>query len=168
MTSTEEVSLMELIREMKTEDNSTMKSILQQCLRDAQLDKPGTAYFDPQLDELAQYYQSLSRARYWVAVDKHDRVVGGCGIGPVGDSDVCELQKLYIAPEARGHGLSKRFIKLAVEEALKFSYQQMYIVTDTKLPIANKLYQKMRFHQLEQPLDGDIHSGCDTWYLKTL
>ncbi|WP_137597658.1 GNAT family N-acetyltransferase [Paucilactobacillus kaifaensis] len=159
---------MELIREMVPKDNNTMKSILQQCLRDAQLDKPGTAYFDPQLDELAQYYQQLTRAKYWVAVDQNDQVVGGCGIGPVGTTDVCELQKLYIAPDARGQGLSKRLIKLAIETATKFGYHQMYIVTDTKLPVANKLYQKLQFNQLEQPLDGDIHSGCDTWYLKAL
>lgn len=159
---------MELIRTMEPKDNVAMKTILQQCLRDAKLDKPGTAYFDPQLDELAQYYQQLPRAKYWVAVDQHDQVVGGCGIGPVGDSDVCELQKLYIAPVARGHGLSKQFIQFAITAAVKFSYQQMYIVTDTKLPVANKLYQKLHFNRLAQPLDGDIHSGCDTWYLKSI
>lgn len=160
---------METIREITPSDNLAMKEILQQCLRDAHLDRPGTAYFDPQLDELAQYYQALPRAKYWVAVDEQNKVVGGCGIGPVaGADDTCELQKLYIDSAARGHGLSKQFIHLAVEHAQNFGYQRMYIVTDTKLPIANLLYQKMNFHPLAEPFDGDIHSGCDTWYIKDI
>ncbi|BAP85305.1 putative acetyltransferase [Paucilactobacillus hokkaidonensis JCM 18461] len=160
---------MKLIREMLPKDNPKMKLILQKCLRDAGLDKPGTAYFDPQLDELAQYYQQLPRAKYWVAVDHQDQVIGGCGIGPVESTeDICELQKLYIDPIGRGQGLSKQFIKLSMQAAKDLNYKQMYIVTDTKLPIANKLYQKLNFKSLDVPLDGGIHSGCDTWYLKSL
>lgn len=146
-----------------------MKKILQQCLTDAGLNVPGTAYFDPQLDELAAYYAHLDRSAYWVVVDEADQVLGGCGYGPVADFPaICELQKLYLAPAARGQGVSKVLVKKAMAAAKQTGYTQMYVVTDTKLPIANLLYQRLAFSPLAHPLADDPHDGCDTWYLTDL
>lgn len=157
------------IRIMEPKDNVAMKHILQACLRDAHLDKPGTAYFDPQLDELAEYYEELPHAAYWVAVNEQKEVVGGCGIGPLDrTTGICELQKLYIDKQARGQGLSKKLLEKSATYARQDGYQKMYIVTDSRLPIANKLYQKYQFEQLKQPLPQDPHPGCDTWYLRDL
>nr|WP_326492014.1 GNAT family N-acetyltransferase [Vibrio maritimus] len=37
------------------------------------------------------------------------KVVGGCGLTSFnGSPEVCELKKLFILPEGRGHGLGKR------------------------------------------------------------
>lgn len=157
------------IRPIAPRDDQQMKKILQQCLTEAGLNVPGTAYFDPQLDELAEYYARLERSAYWVVVDAADRVLGGCGYGPVADFPaICELQKLYLAPAARGQGLSKVLVNKAMAAAKQSGYAQMYVVTDTKLPIANLLYQKMGFARLPQALADDPHDGCDTWYLKDL
>ncbi|EGA69497.1 putative acetyltransferase [Vibrio sinaloensis DSM 21326] len=32
---------------------------------------------------------------------------------------------------------------------------------------AIKLYERLGFHHLDQPLEGTEHGGCDVWMLKT-
>lgn len=148
-----------------------MKAILQRCLEEAHLALPGTAYFDPQIGELAEYYARTTRAQYFVAVADadDDKVLGGCGIGPVADfDDICELQKLYLTPSARGQGLSKQLLGRSIAAAKALGYHRMYVVTDTKLPIANKLYQTHGFNRLDRALADDPHDGCDTWYMKAI
>lgn len=162
---------MPVIRPIQPKDDTQMKAILQACLEEADLAQPGTAYYDPQIGALAEYYARLPRAGYFVAVaaDNDDLVLGGCGFGPVGpDAAICELQKLYLTPAARGQGLSKRLLARTMAAAQAAGYRQLYVVTDTKLPIANLLYQAQGFTRLAQPLAGDEHNGCDTWYLKSL
>ena len=47
-----------------------MAALIRRSLEDAGLDRPGTAYCDPQLDRLAEYYAGLERpGAYWVAVE---------------------------------------------------------------------------------------------------
>ncbi|MDN5574642.1 GNAT family N-acetyltransferase [Pediococcus parvulus] len=157
------------IRKIQPSDNQAIKKIIQDCLRDVQLNIPGTAYFDPQLDSLAEYYEKLPHGIYWVVIDDTNKeVVGGCGVGPVpGQPGVCELQKLYLKPEARGHGLAKILLQKSITFAQE-SYQKMYVVTDTKLAVANILYQHAGFTKLAKPLAGDEHLACDTQYIKSI
>lgn len=99
---------MPVIRPIQPKDDAQMKAILQACLEEADLAQPGTAYYDPQIGALAEYYAGLSHAGYFVAVaaDHDDLVLGGCGYGPVGpEAGICELQKLYLTPAARARTL---------------------------------------------------------------
>ncbi|PKR85648.1 GNAT family N-acetyltransferase [Heyndrickxia camelliae] len=156
------------IREMEEKDNQTMEQIIKHSLETFNLDIPGTAYFDPQLSCLAQFYKKQSNAKYWVAVNEQDEVVGGVGIAPFGEkTGICELQKLYIAPEAQGMGLSKELMKVALDFA-KEHYQQCYLETLKKLQVANLLYTKLGFRQLERALNGSEHNAMDAWYIKEL
>jgi len=156
------------IREIEEKDNKLMEQIIKRSLESFNLDIPGTAYFDPQLGSLAQHYKQQSNAKYWVVVNEQDEVVGGVGIGPFGlKTEICELQKLYIKPEARGKGLSRKLMKVALDFA-KQHYSYCYLETLTKLETANLLYSKLGFEQLEKPLDGSEHSAMDTWYMKKL
>ncbi|MFD1431109.1 GNAT family N-acetyltransferase [Lacticaseibacillus yichunensis] len=157
------------IRSMRPADNQAIKQILQQCLQDAGLAIPGTAFFDPQLDTLAEYYQRSPKSAYWVAENNAGKIVGGCGYGSVSaDPSVAELQKLYLAPAARGQGLAKALLHLTEGAAKADGYRQLYVVTDTKLPVANVLYQHQGFTALPHALPGEPHDGCDTWYIKDL
>ncbi|WP_085991178.1 GNAT family N-acetyltransferase [Oceanobacillus senegalensis] len=156
------------IREIEEKDNKTMEQIIKRSLESFDLDIPGTAYFDPQLSHLAQFYKQQEKAKYWVAVNERNEVVGGVGIAPFGGkTDVCELQKLYISPDAQGMGLSRKLMKVALDFAKKH-YIYCYLETVGKLEIANQLYSKLGFKQLEEALDGSEHSTMDTWYLKRL
>jgi putative acetyltransferase len=96
------------IREIEERDNQTMEQIIKRSLESVDLNIPGTAYFDPQLSNLAQFYKEQSNAKYWVAVNEQDEVVGGVGIALYNkEKGICELQKLYITPASQGRGLSK-------------------------------------------------------------
>lgn len=155
------------IREIEERDNRAMESIIKKSLEVVGLDIPGTAYFDPQLGELAHYYQQQDHAQYWVLLDGHE-VVGGIGIGPYDEKNgICELQKLYIASEAQGKGYSKELMKPALDYA-KRHYTSCYLETSTKLTTANLLYSKFGFRLLDEPLDGSEHGAMDAWYLKDL
>src|SRR4051812_47682031 len=140
------------IREIEEKDNKTMEQIIKRSLESFDLNIPGTAYFDPQLGSLAQFYKQQSNAKYWVLVNEQDEVVGGVGIAPFGlKIGVCGLQKLYITPEAQGMGLSKKLMKVALEFA-KEHYTYCYLETLKKLQAANLLYTKLGFQQLERPI----------------
>jgi putative acetyltransferase len=157
-----------IIREIEVKDNQRIEHIIKRSLESFDLDIPGTAYFDPQLASLAQFYQQQAKANYWVAVNEQDVVVGGVGIGPYGQSaDVCELQKLYIAPEAQGIGLSKKLMDVALTYA-KEHYSYCYLETLDKLEVANSLYNKLGFELLDKALEGSDHDAMDAWYIKKL
>ncbi|GAB3056629.1 GNAT family N-acetyltransferase [Virgibacillus ainsalahensis] len=156
------------IREIEEKDNQTMEQIIKRSLESFNLDIPGTAYFDPQLSSLAKFYKEQSNAKYWVAVNEQDKVVGGVGIAPFGQkTGICELQKLYITPEAQGKGLSKELMKVALDFAREH-YTHCYLETLKKLQAANLLYIKLGFQQLERALDGSEHNAMDLWYIKEL
>lgn len=106
------------IREIEEKDNQKMERIIKRSLESFNLDIPGTAYFDPQLSSLAQFYKEQKNAKYWVAVNEQDEVVGGVGIAPFGQKKgICELQKLYITPVAQGMGLSRELMRVAIDYA---------------------------------------------------
>lgn len=156
------------IREMEEKDNQKIEQIIKRSLESYHLNIPGTAYFDPQLSTLAQYYMEQANANYWVAVNDQNEVVGGVGIAPFGQRNgICELQKLYISPEAQGVGLSKKLMKVALNFA-KEHYTYCYLETLKKLQTANHLYLKFGFRQLDKALDGSDHNACDAWYIKEL
>ncbi|MED4473778.1 GNAT family N-acetyltransferase [Oceanobacillus caeni] len=156
------------IRKIEEKDNHTMEQIIKRSLESFDLNIPGTAYFDPELGKLAQFYKQQSNANYWVAVNEQDEVVGGVGIAPFAQKEgVCELQKLYITPKSQGIGLSKELMKVALDFA-KEHYSYCYLETLKKLETANLLYVKLGFKSLEKPLDGSEHGAMDAWYIKEL
>lgn len=156
-----------LIREMEAKDNLVVKEIIQASLTSFGLNIPGTAYFDPQLGDLYGYYHDIPAANYWVA-ELDGQVVGGCGIGPYNEAEgICELQKIYILPETQGTGLGRQL----AEKALSFAgehYTCCYLETVAKMESANRLYQRLGFEQLPEPLPGSEHGAMDRFYLKQL
>lgn len=156
------------IRAIEEKDNQTIERIIRRSLESFNLNIPGTAYFDPQLSNLAQYYKEQPNSKYWVVVNEQNEVVGGVGIAPFGQKPgICELQKLYITPEAQGMGLSSDLMKVALDFAKEY-YTHCYLETLKKLQAANLLYIKLGFQQLEKPLDGSEHNATDAWFIKEL
>ena len=74
------------IREIEKKDNMAIERIIKESLKSYQLDIPGTAYFDPQLGNLADYYKNEQNAKYWVLVDEAEQVAGGVGIARFGET----------------------------------------------------------------------------------
>ena len=156
------------IREIREKDNKKMEQIIKRSLESFNLNIPGTAYFDPQISNLTQFYKQQTNAKYWVLVNEKSEVVGGVGIAPFGHKmGVCELQKLYITPKAQGLGLSKELMKVALDFAKDY-YTYCYLETLLKLETANLLYSKLGFQKLDKALDGSDHNAMDAWYIKKL
>jgi putative acetyltransferase len=156
------------IREIEERDNKMMEQIIKQSLESYNLDIPGTAYFDPQLSNLAAFYKQQPNAMYWVAVNEGNEVAGGVGIAPFGkNQEICELQKLYVKPEAQGKGVAKKLLETALDFAKEY-YTSCYLETVDILETANRLYTRYGFQKLGKPLEGSEHSAMNAWYLKKL
>lgn len=155
------------IREIEEQDNQALERIIKNSLESFGLDIPGTAYFDPQLGSLSQFYEEQPNAKYWTLTDEEGEVLGSVGIAPFSPQhpDVGELQKLYIKPEAQGLGLSKQLMETALGFARQH-YSSCYLETMEKLQTANRLYERLGFRRLERPLEGSEHGTMDRWYLK--
>lgn len=78
------------IRPITPADDAAMAALIRRILEDAGLDRPGTAYCDPQLDRLAEHYAGLERpGAYWVMVERLvDR--DGSGSGDTGGGIGCD------------------------------------------------------------------------------
>ena len=157
------------IREIEERDNPALEKIIKQSLESFGLDIPGTAYFDPQLACLSNFYQDQPNAKYWSLTNDEGEVLGGVGIAPFSPHlpGICELQKLYIKPEAQGLGMSKKLMETALGFAEQH-YTHCYLETMESLQAANRLYERLGFRRLESPLEGSEHGTMDRWYLKEL
>lgn len=157
-----------MIRPIEARDNGAIEQIIKRSLESFQLDVPGTAYYDPELGQLSTYYEKHHRANYWVVENENGKVIGGVGIAPFKDyNGICELQKLYIAPEAQGKGLAKQLMDTALDFASNH-YEYCYLETTSILQTANELYKRYEFELLDRPLDGSDHGAMDLWYIKKI
>lgn len=157
-----------IIREIQAADNVEIAKVIRQVFIDNELPKTGTAFEDKHLDVLFDVYNQ-PRAIYYV-VENNQKIVGGCGIAQLenGDDSICELQKMYFLPEARGIGLGAKMMKICIEKAIEFGFDSCYLETLPKMVDAQKLYKKSGFEYLEQPLGNTGHSSCPIWMLKNL
>lgn len=156
------------IRSIKATDNEGIFKLIQGILESYDLDKPGTAYFDPYLDKLYESYQEQPKGEYWVIV-KDDKVYGGIGISPFGDyENIAEVQKYYISKDIRGLGYGRKLYDIAEKFAKEQGYDSLYIETIDILGIANDVYYHYGFDQRDKPLNGSEHSLMNVWLEKRI
>ena len=81
--------------------------------------KVGTAYEDAALDKMYETYDS-EKSCYFV-VTKDQEILGGAGIMKLQNSEenICELQKMYMNPKARGKKIGKKLILKCLDFAKK-------------------------------------------------
>ena len=156
-------------RKIETADDKRIAEIIRTNLEKLHLDIPGTAYFDPELDHLSDYYNSNPDKRtYFVALDEDEKVIGGVGIAEFDGTENCaELQKLYLDDSFKGKGYGKQLMKIAEDWARSAGYKNLYLETHTNLSVALKLYEKTGFHQIEKPCSTP-HDTMNCFYLKKL
>ncbi|MCW8981668.1 MAG: GNAT family N-acetyltransferase, partial [Altibacter sp.] len=94
-----------VIRPIEKKDNPHIANLIRSVLEDLGVPKVGTAYADKALDAMFETYQN-ERMAYFV-VEENGILIGGAGVAPLDnyDGNVCELQKMYFLPEARGRGV---------------------------------------------------------------
>jgi putative acetyltransferase len=157
------------IRLIKETDNKYLYSLIRECLKEAKLDIPGTAYFDESIKYMSDFYKDNSKRKYFVLVDENDNPLGGGGFAEYNRSlETAELQKLYLDKAIRNQGWSYKLISLIEEESKKAGYKNLYLETHHNLDLAIKVYKKLNYTMLEKPLPGSEHGTMDYFFFKKL
>ena len=157
-----------IIREILQKDNAALAKIVRTVILEMGAPTIGTAYEDKATDQLFETYQK-EKAIYFV-LEHNQKVVGGVGIAQLDnfEGNVCELQKMYFLPEARGRGLGSKMIIICLEKAKEFGFESCYIETMTYMDAAQKLYRRSGFEYLDQQIGNTGHNSCEVWMLKKL
>lgn len=156
------------IREIEPDDNQEVKKLIQNVLVEMGAPKEGTAYEDESLNDMAATYEG--RGKVYYVVEEDSRIIGGAGIAPLAgmELEICELQKMYFLPEARGRGIGMEMIDRCLEFARKNGYGKCYIETMPNMENARKLYKKTGFETLPGPMGNTGHYNCSVFLLKDL
>lgn len=156
------------IREIQQKDNPAIAKIVRDVLMELGAPKVGTAYADVNLDTLFETYQSQNSIYY--VIENNDKIIGGAGIGYLENEaeTVCELQKMYLSPEARGLGLASQLMDKCLQSAVEFGFTSCYLETMVYMTDAQKLYKKVGFDYLDSPMGNTGHTSCPVWMLKKL
>ncbi|HEY0046066.1 MAG TPA: GNAT family N-acetyltransferase [Flavobacterium sp.] len=156
------------IRPITQADDKDVAAVIRSVLIEHNVPKVGTAYADPQLEYMTEAY-SGPRAAYFV-IDNDRTIIGGAGVAPLegGPEGVCELQKMYFLPEARGLGLGQQMIDRCIETARSYGFSECYLETMPYMEAAQKLYKKAGFTYLDAPMGSTGHTSCPVWMIKKL
>ena len=155
------------IREIQPNDNPQIAEVIRKVLIELEVPKVGTAYADPQLDEMFETY-NVPNAAYFV-VEQNERILGGAGIGPLeNEPETCELQKMYFLPEIRGLKLGEAMIQKCLQFAKDSGYKKCYLETMPNMKAAQKLYKKSGFEYLCEPLGNTGHTSCPVWMIRSM
>ena len=102
-------------------------------------------------------------ANYWnkqgafFVLLKGDAIIGTVALHHETDT-VCELCRMYLAPQYRGQGLGRRLLEHAVREARERGFKEMGLKTASVLVEAISLYKRAGF----SPVEGAVTCGnCD-------
>ena len=157
-----------VIREITSADDKQIAEVIRKVLIEFGVPKVGTAYADKALDCMTETYNKPTSA-YFV-VENNGKIIGGAGIAQLDnyDGNVCELQKMYFLPEARGLGLGKQMMGKCLEKAKILGFDQCYLETLPYMEDARKLYTKVGFRSLDSRMGDTGHYSCNLWMLKDL
>ena len=156
------------IREVIRSDNPHLAIVIRRVLKEMKVPLKGTAYADRELDNMYQAY-SIPRSIYFV-VQFNDQILGGAGIMPLnkGAENICELQKMYLDPKARGKGVGTNLLELCLSFARENNFSLCYLETMPYMLDAQELYKKNGFIYINNPMGDTGHYSCPVWMTKEL
>lgn len=155
------------IRKIEKKDNKKIEDVIRTCLIEFGANHEGTAWADPNLGRFSEIY-NIEGNQYWVAEDVDGKIVGGVGIGQLPRAEgVCELQKMYCLPEARGTGVAHTLMKTALDYAKEY-YTRCYLETLENMVAAQKFYEKYGFKRTYDFVVQTEHYACGVHYIKEL
>lgn len=157
-----------VIRKIEKKDNQGVAQLIRSVFDELNIPKVGTAYADPYLDLMYEEY-SKPKSAYFV-VESQGRVVGVAGVAPLENeaASICELQKMYFAPETRGLGIGSQMMAICLQTAKELGFENCYLETMPYMLDAQKLYKKAGFVYIDGPMGATGHTSCPVWMLKKL
>ncbi|MFK7822072.1 MAG: GNAT family N-acetyltransferase [Planctomycetaceae bacterium] len=156
------------IRPIKKADDKEVARLIRQVLTEFKAVGEGYSIQDPEVDTMSATYRNAQSCYFVIATET--KLVGCGGIAPLkGEKKTtCELQKMFLLPEARGIGLGRKLLTLLLNEATSRGYEQCYLETLDRMHRANDLYIRNGFEPLPGSMGATGHCSCDRWYVKQL
>jgi len=120
--------------------------------------------FDQEMASLPGAYSAPQGRLFFAEVD--GRPAGCVGVRPLPDSEgVCEMKRLYVAPEERGHGVGAALALAAIKAAKEIGYRKLMIDTLPSMRMAVKLYRELGFTEApsyyQTPVEGTMFLSLD-------
>jgi ribosomal protein S18 acetylase RimI-like enzyme len=113
--------------------------------------------FDTELAELPGAYAPPEGAILLARVD--GAPAGTVALRPL-DSDVCEMKRLYVKPEHRGHALGRRLAEAILETGARAGYRAMRLDTiGATMLAARMLYEDLGFREIPPYYENPIPSA---------
>ena len=103
-------------------------------------------------------------------VEENNRIIGGGGIAKLDnfEGNICELQKMYFLPEARGRGVGSQMMEFCLAKAKEFGFEKIYLETMEYMTHAQKLYKQSGFEYIDAAMGDTGHYSCPVHMVKTL
>lgn len=118
---------------------------------------------DTELERLPDAY-TAGRGAFGVVEDGAGRIVGTCGVAPLGDG-VLELRKMYLASSTRGRGVGRALMGRALAFAGASGARRVVLDTTEEMTGAIRLYESAGFRRDDAQLRG---SRCSRGYVLDL
>ncbi len=118
---------------------------------------------DDELAALPGSYAGRGGA-FWVAIGADGSLVGTCGVFPVAEGTF-ELRKMYLDPAARGTGLGRRMLDLAVRWCRGEGATRLVLDTTERMQRAIEFYERSGFVRDDAHIRG---SRCSRGYVRSL
>lgn len=120
--------------------------------------------FEAELSALPGKY-APPRGALLIATNAAGDRIGCVAMRPIEADRVCEMKRLYVAPEARGMGLGGALITAIMKSARETGYREMRLDTLPTMQAALALYQHAGFRQIDAyyptPVGGTIFLSRD-------
>jgi ribosomal protein S18 acetylase RimI-like enzyme len=91
-----------------------------------------------------------------LARDVAGRPVGCVALRSLADAGACEMKRLYVAPEGRGHGLGKGLLEAVLGEARQIGYREIRLDTLPTMIAAQALYRARGFEPIAPYYDTPV------------
>ena len=120
--------------------------------------------FDQEMASLPGAYTAPEGRLFFAEVN--GRPAGCVGVRPLPDSEgVCEMKRLYVDPEQRGHGVGNALALAAIKAAKEIGYRKLIIDTLPSMRMAVKLYRELGFTEApayyKTPVEGTMFLALD-------
>lgn len=93
-----------------------------------------------------------------------DGALVGCGGFKRDAPDTAYLKRMWVAPEARGHGVGRRLLHALEEKARSLGYRKIHLETEKTLTEAQQLYRASGYVEVP-PFNDELYAHH--WFEKT-